>query len=248
VATRPPKLQKMNTSRSGRSIKGKALEWPPRCPTGVCDVRKGCLCTHNATAASAYFDCAAQIHGLDAPGMPTVRPADKSLPAKNDKSVVDTPPQIKRQRGIPPGAAGLAKRQRQLELELTMLHESSTATLDTDQPLASPDMLMMLFSEALDENCRRGNISSPRHTVLTVDLLCDEDPAFAMGDKKRVRWTGLPEEPPEWVTGKRRKVPRSWQPCVHVSVGDGLLCLRDQRADESRIKTLPTRGVEAVWA
>ena len=108
---------------------------------------------------------------------------------------------------------------------------------------------MLLFTEACDENETPSNIESLRHTVLTVDLLCDEDPQEAMADnvKKRVRWRGLPDAPPEWVTGERRKVPRLWQPCVHAAVMDGLLCLRDHKADESRVKTMSIFGVDAVW-
>lgn len=243
----------MSVSRSGRSLKSKTLEWPPRCPTGVCDMRKGCLCTHTTTVASAYFDCAAEIYGADAPGMPQSRPKVAELPTQQQQpverpsSTKETPPRIKRSRGRPPGAKGLAKRQRQFELELAMQRDSLISSLDVDQPLASPDVLMLLFSDARDENDMQYNILAPRQ--LATDLLCDEDPAVAMGDcvKKRVCWQGLPMAPPEWRTGKRCAVPMSWRPCCHSVVADGLLCMRDKRAEESCIQTIGTSGVDALW-
>lgn len=208
-------------------------------------MRKGCLCTHNDTAAATYFDCAALIHGIDAPGMPAVRPEVALPPAPKD-----TPPPMKPPRGRPPSAVGMAKRQRRLEMELAKEGESHTLSLDTGQMLASPDALMLLFAEEIDENNLFSNVEpQASQNLMTVDLLCDEDPEEAMADnvKKRVRWTGLPAEPPEWVAGRRRKVPRMWEPGVHVAMMDGLLCLRDHKADESRIKTMPTFGVDVVW-
>lgn len=243
----------MSVSRSGRSLKSKTLEWPPRCPTGRCDVRKGCLCTHDTSAASAYFDCAAQIHGPDAPGMPTARPEVAPSLTKVPRAPPpqeETPPPTKRPRGRPPGSVSLARRQKKLELQLAL--QSPTLIVDMEEPLASPDTLMLLFTESRDENAARHSNNIQRrepHTVANTDLFCDESPVDVMDGrvKKRVRWTGLPAEPPEWVTGIRRKVPRLWQPCVHAVVTDGLLCLRDRRADESRIVTLPTQDVNVCW-
>ena len=55
----------------------------------------------------------------------------------------------------------------------------------------------------------------PRRDV-DIDLVCYEDPYVAIHGKKKVQWSGLPENPPEWKTGERRKPTRTWEPCRYV--------------------------------
>jgi len=55
----------------------------------------------------------------------------------------------------------------------------------------------------------------PRRDV-DIDLVCYEDPYVAIHGKKKVQWSGLPENPPEWKTGERRKPTRTWEPCSYV--------------------------------
>lgn len=57
---------------------------------------------------------------------------------------------------------------------------------------------------------------SPR-SVDDIDLTCHEDPDIVVWGKKKVHWYGLPDNPPEWKTGERQKVARSWEPCRYVN-------------------------------
>ena len=60
-----------------------------------------------------------------------------------------------------------------------------------------------------------GNPESPC-SVDTIDLICHEDSDVVILGKKKVHWFGLPDNPPEWKTGQRRQVPRTWEPCRYV--------------------------------
>lgn len=48
----------------------KSLEWPPKCTSGSCDLRKGCVCGQKRkSAAREYVETVKLIHGDDAVGM-----------------------------------------------------------------------------------------------------------------------------------------------------------------------------------
>ena len=63
------------------------------------------------------------------------------------------------------------------------------------------------------DNCK----DSPRSIDADIDLFCDEDPAVSVHGIRKVHWYGLPDNPPEWKSGERRKVPRTWEPCRYVN-------------------------------
>lgn len=237
-------------SRSGRLIKTSSKEWPPRCPSGACDERKGCLCTHGKSVAADYVACASQIHGADAVGMPGARTPSvatqaKTTPVKSSSEDSEMPP-TKRRRALQ-GALDACEMPRE-ECPTPMQTGIPSIVLDPRQPVASPRTLMLLFSDVQRENDVPSNtVPSP---VSIVDLMCDEDPAEAFGDQpihKRVTWSGLPPRPPEWICGKRRRVPRLWEPCSHSIVMDGLLCLRDSQASEANIRTLSCLQATPAW-
>ena len=241
-------------SRSGRVIKSKGKEWPPACPRGCCDMRKGCLCMHSTTVAGDYFDCAAEIYGYDAPGMPCARPtATKSAPDQCGT------PKANRRRGraTPEGARSVKRCKLSLPehgpreecvspTPLPTPRVVQTLTMEPDQVIASPETLMFLFADVQCENSAPSNLQ--QFPLFLVDLWCDEDPEEAVGGvKKRVTWSGLPPNPPTWVSGRRRAVPKLWAPCKHVIVQDALMCLKYRLSPESCIKTLPSWNVSPTW-
>ena len=117
--------------------------------------------------------------------------------------------------------------------------------VDPDQAVAPADVLALLFSDVQSENAAPPDVMlSP---VSVYDLHCHEDPMDALGDRKYVRWSGLPSNPPEWITGERRAVPRTWTACKHVVVLDGLMCLHDRQAPSTLIKTMACSTDCPVW-
>ena len=239
-------------SRSGRAIKSTCKEWPPRCPTGICDERKGCLCTHGTSVAAEYVACASQIHGADAVGMPgaqtvSVATQAKTTPVKSSSSEDSEMPPTKR-RALQ-GALDACQGPREEGTSPVQPATSSIVVIDPRQAVTSPSTLLMLFSDSQRENDVPSNTApSP---VSIVDLMCEEDPAVALGDhpiRKSVTWFGLPLHPPAWIRGKRRRVPRLWEPCTHAIVQDGLLCLRNAQAPEAKIRTLPCFQDTPVWS
>ena len=119
--------------------------------------------------------------------------------------------------------------------------------LQPSERAASPGTLMLLFSDVL-KALEAEAAACPGSPVSTIDLECTEHPAVAMGDmSKRVTWMGLPANPPEWKTGPRKAIPRTWQPCKHVAVSEGMLCLRRCLASEEEITTLPVYHCNTIW-
>lgn len=272
-------------SRSGRVIKNKTKEWPPRCLSGFCDMRKGCVCTQSTTVAGDYFDCVVKIYGTNAPGVPDARP---SAAGANAFTTPVRPPRLPTEGGpAPPAKRSLdqsswsteptkpVKRQKPVRLALDckepdecaytigtfaapwvhspttpssafVARDVETVVIDPNQAIATPEALMFLFDDIQQENNIPSN--STHSPASVVDLQCNENPVVAMGDaKKGVTWTGLPPNPPEWVSGPRQSVPKLWEPCSHVLVLDGLMCMHDRHAPKSSILTLPCWDVNPVW-
>ena len=181
-------------SRSGRAHKVKTKEWPPRCPSGQCDVRKGCICQPRSSVAADYFDCVQQIYGDDAKGMPGQRPGVSSLDDEHFGLILTPKP--------------MRKRRHQAYRLSEEVHRDTSLVLCSNE-VDAPSRLLDLFADLPDPNLVANSVAVP-----PVDLCCYEK-SF---EGKRVTWAGLPPRPPEWLPGCARKVPRMWTPSKHVCI------------------------------
>lgn len=196
-------LEALPRSRCGRTHKAKTKEWPPRCPSDACDMRKGCICHARTSVAADYFDCVQQIYGDSARGMPEERPG----------SLVFGPAPLPKLAPLPtvPGSeTPKPSRKRRLPTPPPVSADNGLVLYGAE--IDAPMRLYEFFADACEND--PGNQVDNSHVTTTIDLYCHET-SF---EGKRVTWSGLPPNPPVWRAGIPRKVPRRWTPCKHVRV------------------------------
>jgi len=228
----PPRAAVIDPETSAkRNRNTPTKEWPP-------PFRK-----KQKSAAECYYGCTAIIYGADAPGMP--RPVHHDVPAWDDahsarlrKALIEfvcptladwtkvsmavgrPVGECKRQselldgaraRSTIPGYFGCKRRKTRVIRPVSFPH----SVLDPSTCMEEIDAAAALFE--VDSWWNNAGDTSPS-TVIDgeVDMLCYENAGRACYDKKWVHWTGLPANPPEWKTGPRKAVTRTWEACRYV--------------------------------
>ena len=199
----------------GRTVKTPAVrEWPPPCSIRLCQL-KGCVCHERLRKPSDdYNACAALIYGPDNAMNASAKPLHPTRIKRScEPPVQETQPAIdevfaqkRRREPCPTALRGL---------NVKRVKSVRNAYIQPRMLVASAAELMYLFED--DENSPT-NDPTPLNRI---DLECKEDTRVACWGEKRVSFTGLPTDPPEFKPNSIRSVARSWTPAKYVNAIEG---------------------------
>lgn len=212
-----------NSARPKRANKtASTKEWPPPCPSGSCG-SQGCVCEKKRKRpAEEYRACMVQIHGDDAPGVPVpewIKSHTEKLRLAVELHGVEEHAWAAIAEFV--GHSSNECRRRWYLIEEVQVSATLPGFFTSKRKRPRVIRTVPWITHQCSDDINHAaslflkDPGIPDH-LYEIDLLCYEKNACYV--EKRVTWSGLPPNPPEWKTGERRAVPRAWQPCPYVRI------------------------------